>query len=127
MKVLLDTHVWLWMLTDPDRIPAEIRAVLGDGELLVSSASTWEIAIKHALGKLPLPESPVTFVPARLRTTGCRSLPITVEESLVAGALPQLHRDPFDRLLIAQSQVLGVPLCSADRVFTGYDVELLWS
>lgn len=129
MRVLADTHTWLWMLTDPDRLPPGARAVLEDlrTDVLVSAASAWEIGIKHALGKLPLPEPPASFVTSRIAASGCELLDITAEQALGAAALPSHHRDPFDRLLVAQSQLLRVPLCSGDQAFAAYDVELLWS
>lgn len=126
MKVLLDTHVWLWMLTAPEKL-REQRPMLEDPgtRLLLSAASTWEIALKYALGRLPLPESPDSYVPTRMRSTGVEPLPITPGHTLAAAALPLLHRDPFDRLLIAQAQQLGIPLVTADTVLADYDVELL--
>jgi PIN domain nuclease of toxin-antitoxin system len=129
VKVLADTHTWLWMLTDPDRLPPGARAVLADlrTDVLVSAASAWEIGIKHALGKLPLPEPPASFVTSRIGASGCELVDITAEQALGAAALPSHHRDPFDRLLIAQSQLLRVPLCSGDRAFDPYEVDLLWS
>ena len=128
MRVLADTHAWLWMLTDPDRLPARAAEVLADPttQVFVSAASAWEIAIKYELGRLPLPEPPTSFVPARLRASGCDPLPIGHGHALAAGALPPHHRDPFDRLLIAQSRQLRIPLCSGDGAVSDYDVEILW-
>lgn len=128
MRLLVDTHTWLWMLSRPDRLPLRAREVVGDPstEVLVSAATAWEIAIKHELGKLPLPEPPSAFVPSRLVTSGCVALAIEISHVLAAGALPPHHRDPFDRLLIAQSQVLRVPLCSGDPAVAAYDTDLLW-
>lgn len=128
MRVLADTHTWLWMLGAPERLPAAVRDLVSDPatEVLVSAASAWEIAIKHDLGKLTLPEPPATYVPRRLAATGCTALAVEVVHALRAGALPPHHRDPFDRLLIAQAQVLRVPLCSGDRAFAAYAVEVLW-
>lgn len=129
MRVLIDTHTWLWMLSAPDRLPDRAREVVDDpaNEVLVSAASAWEIAIKHELGKLELPEPPASFVPNRLAVTDCTALPVEIVHALRAGGLPPHHRDPFDRLLIAQAQVLRVPLCSGDRAFAPYSVELLWA
>ena len=126
MKVLLDTHVWLWMLTAPEKL-GERRPMLEDPRtrLLLSAVSSWEIALKHALGRLPLPEPPQRYVPARMRSTGVEALPITHGHTLAAGALPPVHRDPFDRLLIAQAQHLGIPLVTADPTMADYEVELL--
>lgn len=128
MRILVDTHTWLWMLTSPERIPTQTREQVGDqrNQVLVSAATAWEIAIKHALGKLPLPEPPLSFVPSRMEASGCDALAVEHRHALEVGVLPQHHRDPFDRLLIAQSRLLGVPLCSGDPLFDAYDVELLW-
>ncbi len=128
MRLLVDTHTWLWMLSAPDRLPARVREIVANPstEVLVSAATAWEIAIKHGLGKLPLPEPPSTFVPSRLASSGCVALAIDHGHALTAGALPSHHRDPFDRLLIAQSQVLQIPLCSGDRAVAAYEVDLLW-
>lgn len=129
MRVLVDTHTWLWMLAAPDRLPVRAAAVVGDPatQVLVSAASAWEIAIKYELGRLPLPEPPASFVPTRMRASGCDPLPVDHGHALAAGALPPHHRDPFDRLLIAQARQLRVPLCSGDRAVEAYDVDLLWA
>jgi PIN domain nuclease of toxin-antitoxin system len=129
MKVLVDTHTWLWMLAQPDRLPPGARTILEDlrTDVLVSAASAWEIGIKHALGKLALPEAPSAFIASRIPGSGCELIDITAEQALQAAALPPHHRDPFDRLLIAQSRMLGAPLCSGDGAFAAYDVDVLWS
>jgi PIN domain nuclease of toxin-antitoxin system len=126
VKALLDTHVWLWMLTDPHRL-GEVRELVQDPEveLLLSAASTWEIAIKYALGRLPLPEPPTSYVPDRIRSTGVTSVAIGLSDTLAVADLPQHHRDPFDRLLVVQARSLGVPIVTADDQLARYDVELL--
>jgi PIN domain nuclease of toxin-antitoxin system len=127
MRLLLDTHVWLWLVGDPDRITSQIIDTLADtrNELLLSAASSWEIAIKFHLGKLLLPDSPDAFVPSRLRATGTTPLPVEHAHVLATVRLPWHHRDPFDRLLIAQAQILQVPIVTADRHFDRYDVSLI--
>ncbi len=129
MKVLVDTHTWLWMLTAPDRLPPGVRSIVDDlrTDVLVSAASAWEIGIKHALGKLDLPEPPLTVIESRIPASGCELIDIQARHALHAAALPLHHRDPFDRLLVAQSQILGIPLCSGDRALEAYEVDLLWS
>jgi PIN domain nuclease of toxin-antitoxin system len=129
MKILLDTHCWLWMLVSPERFSDSSLAVIRDGgnTLLLSAASSWEIAVKHSLGKLPLPEPPSAYVPSRIRDTGVEPLFITHSHALRAGELAPHHRDPFDRLLIAQSQVEAIPLLTADRQLDAYDAELIWA
>jgi len=126
MRFLLDTHVWLWTLTAPDRLSADTRALLEDpaNQLLLSAASSWEIAIKYRLGKLPLPEPPSVFVPPRLVRDGIAELPIRHHHALAVANLPQHHNDPFDRLLIAQAQVERLTLISADRRLAPYGVDL---
>jgi PIN domain nuclease of toxin-antitoxin system len=92
---------------------------------LLSSASSWEIAIKHALGKLPLPEGPAAYVPEAMRRLVVEGLVVEHAHALAVAGLPAHHRDPFDRLLVAQAQQLGLPILSADPALAAYDVELL--
>lgn len=126
MRALLDTHVWLWMLTDPARLGAALPAVEdASNELLLSAASSWEISIKYALGRLPLPERPSAYVPQRIRTTGVTPLAVEHSHALAVADLPPHHRDPFDRLLVAQATVDGLPIISADDVMARYDVEVI--
>jgi len=124
---LLDTHVWLWMLTDSGRIRPELLSELRDGrtQLLLSAASSWEIAIKWAIGRLPLPEPPDVFVPTRMRRGGIRGLPVEHAHALRVASLPDHHQDPFDRILIAQAQLESIPVVTVDRAFDAYDVEIV--
>jgi PIN domain nuclease of toxin-antitoxin system len=123
--VLVDTHVWLWMLTSPDRLSSAARRAVASpsNDVFVSAASAWEIAIKHQLGRITLPEPPAKYVPAKIVASGCTALPIEVGHTLRAGALPQHHRDPFDRLLVAQAQAMSIPLVTSDRAIAPYAVE----
>ncbi len=127
MTLLLDTQVWLWMQVSPERIISDVRDRLADGDvgLLLSAASSWEIAIKHALGKLALPEHPRDYVPSRMRSGTVTGLPVSHAHALQVATLPPHHRDPFDRLLVAQAQLEGLTLVTADRVLERYDVPLL--
>jgi len=127
VSYLLDTHVWLWMLTDPARIRPDLLSELRDGRtrLLLSAASSWEIAIKWAIGRLPLPDPPATYVPTRMRRSGVEGLPVEHAHALRVATLPNLHRDPFDRVLIAQAQLEGLTLVTVDPAFDGYDVSLI--
>lgn len=127
MRILLDTACWLWLLAEPKRFSARTRRLLASPgtEIVLSAASAWEIAIKHALGKLELPDAPVTYVPRMMRETRTLPLPIEVKHALRVAELPAHHRDPFDRLLIAQSQLEKLKLLSGDQQFRDYDVELL--
>ena len=126
-RFLLDTHVWLWLQTEPERVRQEVLERLRDPAqvLLLSAASSWEIALKHRLGKLPLPDAPDRYVPDRMRRSGTTGLAVEHAHALAVAALPDHHRDPFDRLLIAQARHLGVPLVSADPMLAPYDVELI--
>ncbi len=126
MTFLLDTHVWLWMLADPDRLGA-LRGPLEDEAttLLLSAVSSWEIAIKHAAGRLTLPEPPATYLPSRIRATGVTPIAIEHAHAVTAGSLPPHHRDPFDRLLVAQAMRMDVPIATADAALEPYGVRLL--
>jgi PIN domain nuclease of toxin-antitoxin system len=128
MKYLLDTSIWLWSLGTVERINRRGRELLADGkqELYFSAASSWEISIKMVLGKLQLPESPVSYVPKRLADQGIRPLPIMHQHALAVYALPMHHQDPFDRLLIAQAQAEEMVILTADRAFQKYQVKIFW-
>ena len=127
MKVLIDTQCWLWMNASPEKFSDRTRALLLDPDTvrMLSAGSIWEIAIKYHLGKLPLPVAPTDYVPARLALTKTTPLSISVAHALRAGALPPLHRDPFDRMIVAQALVEGVPVLSSDRQLDGYGIRLL--
>lgn len=126
-RLLVDTHVWLWLQSDPDRLPASVRDMVEDRgvELLLSAASAWEIAIKYRLGKLLLPQEPATYVPDRMRRSGTTPLSVEHAHVLRVSELPDHHRDPFDRLLVAQAQILDVPIVTADSQFERYQVTVL--
>ncbi len=128
MKYLLDTSVWLWSLAAPERIGREGRELLvrGTQEIYLSAASSWEIGIKSALGKLRLPEPAASYVPKRMAAQGIRALAITHSHALAVSELPTYHNDPFDRLLIAQAQIEGMAILTADRAFRLYPVEIIW-
>lgn len=121
MRLLLDTHVFLWLLAEPERLGDALPTVQDPGtELLVSAASSWEIAIKHGLGRLPLPEPPQRYVPHRIRAIGAVALAVDHEHALAVAHLPALHRDPFDRLLVAQAITLDVEILTADPAVARY-------
>lgn len=127
MNVLLDTQVWLWMQVSPDRLSRRAIDTIQDrgNRLLLSAASSWEITIKYALGRLRLPAPPDEYVPDRMATSGVVGLPIEHAHSLAVAHLPPHHRDPFDRLLIAQAQLERLPILTADPAFEPYDVEVM--
>jgi PIN domain nuclease of toxin-antitoxin system len=128
MKFLLDTSVFLWVLSGEDRLNPRAQEILrsSSSELHFSAVGTWEITIKFALGALPLPKAPWEFVPHALRSWPMQALNITHEHALRAGALPMHHRDPFDRMLIAQALSEQMTLLTADHVFQRYKVDLIF-
>ena len=127
MKCLLDTSVALWSVVAEHKLNKQAQGLLtaGTSTLYLSAASVWEIAIKYALGNLPLHEEPATLIPEMLRGMGMRALAITHTHALEAGRLPSHHADPFDRMLIAQARTEGMVLLTADRALQRYQVELI--
>ena len=127
MRYLLDTHVWLWMLAAPERLGPSVRALLEDeaNQLMLSAASSWEIAIKYSTGRLSLPDAPAQFVPRYMEEMGVQGLPVQHRHALAVAQLAWHHRDPFDRLLVAQAQVEDLPLVTADHAFDVYEVGLI--
>jgi PIN domain nuclease of toxin-antitoxin system len=127
VKLLLDTHVWLWWLAEPERLGSQARKEVGNpsNAVYLSAASSWELTVKHALGRLPLPEPPLEFVPKRLQRDQILALPVTHVHALTVGRLPPIHRDPFDRLLIAQAIVEDLTLCTVDPLMLKYEVPSL--
>lgn len=126
MKLLLDTQTWLWMQVSPERLNTDALTLVSqvEQELLLSAASSWEIAVKYALGKLALPVPPLEYVPDRMRSSGVGGLAVTHTHALAAGALPPHHRDPFDRLLVAQAQLEDLTILTADRMLERYGVSV---
>ncbi len=124
---LLDTQVWLWIFAEPQRLSATGRARLRSpaNRFYLSAATVWEVVIKHAAGKLRLPDEPVAYLRGRLLETPATLVSITHEHALQLALLPAHHRDPFDRILIAQAQVEGLHLMTADRQFQAYPVNVL--
>jgi len=125
MRYLLDTSVLLWSVEDESKLSKRGRELLSsaDSEVYLSSASSWEIAIKYALGTLPLHIAPAVFIPEVMQGMALRPLEINHIHAVEAGRLPLHHRDPFDRMLIAQAQVEGMVLLTGDRVFQKYEVD----
>jgi PIN domain nuclease of toxin-antitoxin system len=128
MRLLLDTHAFIWMLEAPEKLSAKVIQAHNDetATLVVSVASLWEIQIKSALGKLDMDVSLAQIVREQIDTQRYELLDIRAEHVLALEALPRPHNDPFDRLLIAQAQRERMPLVSADAVFTHYPVEVFW-
>ena len=126
MKLLLDTHVFLWLLTEPERLGEHLRTVENPANgVLLSAASSWEIALKVRLGRLELPDDPTRYVPDRMRAIGAEPLAVEHAHALEVAALPPLHRDPFDRLLVAQARHLGLTILTADAAVARYDVRTM--
>lgn len=127
MRVLLDTQCWLWMRAAPQRLAARTRRLLTDpaNDLLLSAASVWELAIKTGLGKVRLPQPLAEFVTSRVAEDGIVPLPVQHTHAMRVAELPLHHRDPFDRLLIAQAQVEALSLLTADRQLEAYDVAII--
>jgi len=127
MRLLLDTHIFLWYISADPKLPPDVRDAIRDSsnEVYLSSASVWEAVIKNGIGKLPLPAHPATFLPQQRMLHRIASLPVEEAAMVQLGALPQLHRDPFDRILIAQSLEHGLALVSLDSQVRAYPVPVL--
>lgn len=127
MRLLLDTHVFLWMHALPERLSERTRSALVDArtELVVSVAAVWEIGIKMASHKLSLPEPLEEFVLSRAHRSRIAILPIQLAHAIDAASLPTHHRDPFDRVMIAQARVEGLAVVTADPWFSRYQVEVV--
>lgn len=128
MKYLLDTCAFLWFLEDsPNLTPTARKAIIDpSNEIYLSALSAWEIGRKYARGDLQLPKRPEVLIPEMREATGILSLPLNELDAISAEKLPMIHKDPFDRMLIAQAILNGMTLISADEVFGGYTVSLLW-
>lgn len=128
MKVLLDTHAFLWWIMDDPKLSSRAREIISNikNELFFSAASGWEISIKVQIGRLKLPDEPQRFIPVQMRTNAIQSLPILMSHALHVFILPDHHRDPFDRLLIAQAQLEGLPIMSADPQIAKYQIKIIW-
>ncbi len=127
MKLLIDTQCWLWMNASPEKLSRRTHVLLMEPgtERWLSVASIWEIGIKYHLGKLPLPVAPADYVPARMALTKTSGLAIIGSHALRASSLPALHRDPFDRMIVAQALVEGVPVLSSDAQLDDYGIRRL--
>ena len=128
MRVLLDTHAFLWWIADSRRLSGRAYRAIADEEhdISVSAASAWEIATKHRLGRLPSAEALTYDIGARIARQGFHEMSITVDDASRACALPQHHRDPFDRMLIAQALSRNLALVSSESLFDRYGVRRLW-
>jgi PIN domain nuclease of toxin-antitoxin system len=129
LRVLLDTHAFLWWVSDEKPLPRKAAKLISDeGNIIfVSHATVWEMAIKAAIGKLTLPEAAGTFVQKQCKLNRFQLLPISLEAISMIETLPLHHNDPFDRLLVAQCLDLKIPIISADAILTKYRVTRIWS
>ena len=127
-RYLSDTCAFLWWMADAPQLTPKVRAILGNrrNEIYLSAASAHEIAIKVSIGKLRIPEDPIRYVPARLAYYGWRNLPIGINHALFTFALPDHHRDPFDRLLVAQGMLESMPILTPDLEIVKYGVQTIW-
>ncbi|TPK71477.1 type II toxin-antitoxin system VapC family toxin [Mesorhizobium sp. B2-4-15] len=121
MKLLLDTHLLLWAASEPDRLPLAALAEIEDpsNELLFSAASLWEVAIKRGLGRDDFTVDP-RLLRRGLFDNGYRELPVTSEHAVAVDGLPPIHRDPFDRILVAQANIEGITLLTTDNIVARY-------
>lgn len=129
MKLLLDTHTLIWFIMGDTKLPVPLRTLLEtvENQRLISVASLWEIAIKMSLGKLDMGAPFAALIPGQLLANQIEILPIAVAHLHQVATLPFHHRDPFDRLLIAQSQVEQLPILSRDPTFDEYNIQRLWA
>ena len=128
MRALLDTDTFLWWVTDDDRLSRGARGVITDGsnEIYFSAASGWEIAIKARLGRLTVPDDLTRFMTDQIEQNGFRVLAVELGHALRVHALIDHHRDPFDRMLVAQSMVENLPIIGRDNQIAAYGVETIW-
>ena len=128
MKILLDTCTFLWVITDDPKLSRKAKALFVDSEneVYLRVVSTWEVTVKYKLGKLPLPESPEKYLPQKRQQHNIDSLLLNEEATLYLTKLPDLHRDPFDRILICQAIVEGLSILTPDDLITQYPVHSQW-
>jgi PIN domain nuclease of toxin-antitoxin system len=126
LRLLLDTHALIWWVEDSPLLSEAARAAIADNEVLVSAASAWEVATKFRLGKLPSAERMARALAAEVAAEGFTPLAVTLDHATLAGSLDIAHKDPFDRLLVAQARVERMPLVSNEKLFDGFGVERVW-
>lgn len=128
MRLLLDTHALIWWLAADTSLSATARDAIADpaNDIFISAATAWEIATKHRIGKLPEAGLLAGDVAGFVAAQGFSELPITISHGQLAGSLPPIHRDPFDRILVAQAITAGLTLVSSDAILRAYAVALLW-
>jgi PIN domain nuclease of toxin-antitoxin system len=128
MRVLIDTHIFIWYIQNSERLPSSIATYINDGrnDILLSIASVWEMAIKQSTGKLNLGLPYASFIEEQMRLNSMELLPLRLDHLEVVTTMPFHHRDPFDRLLIAQAMLEDIVIISADSTFSSYPVQRIW-
>jgi PIN domain nuclease of toxin-antitoxin system len=128
MRLILDTHAFLWWIVDSPQLSSRVRDVMRNpaNELFLSVASAWEIAIKVNLGRLRLPDRPDRFIPGQLMKNAIEPLPVEMSHALYVSRLPAIHRDPFDRIIIAQSILEKMPVVTRDTDIAKYKIKTVW-
>jgi PIN domain nuclease of toxin-antitoxin system len=126
VRLLLDTCTLIWLLSGERKLPDRVRSAISEQDVLLSAASAWEIAIKHAKGTLRLSQAPERLVPAARERYAFETLPVDEESALHVGKLPLLHSDPFDRLLVSQAIVHGLTIVTPDPLVTQYPARTMW-
>ena len=126
MRLLLDTCTFIWLMTGERALPVHVRAALQEGDVLLSAASAWEIAIKSAKGTLRLSQPPERLVPLTRDRYALTALPLDEESALHVAKLPRLHADPFDRILVSQAIVHGLTIVTPDPLVTQYPARTMW-
>lgn len=128
MRYLLDTHAFLWFITNDKRLSETAHRIIGDrnNEIFFSAASAWEISIKTALGRLSIEGDPESFLVGQLVENGFLSLPVTVPHAAHVFTLPDIHKDPFDRIRVSQARLENMPLITRDPMVRQYDIEAVW-
>jgi PIN domain nuclease of toxin-antitoxin system len=126
MRQLLDTHIFIWFVMGDPRISVSMRSQIENNHNLLSIASVWEMAIKHSIGKLNFGLTFDEFIEQQIIRNGIELLPITIDHITAVATLPLHHRDPFDRILIAQALAENIPILSADKIFDAYPIRRVW-
>jgi len=127
LNILIDTQIFLWLFGFANRISPDVENLLKSGkhEIFLSAAGVWEIAIKYGNGKLQLPDKPEIYIADRMKRANFKRLEITYEHALAVANLPQFHKDPFDRLLVAQATIENLTLLSSDSILAQYNVKFI--
>ena len=129
MRLVLDTHVWIWWIAEPERLSEQAVRMIesSENQVFISTASAWEISIKYSLGKIKLQTSIEDFFMSVVPKCDFSTIKVEFIHALRVASLPHHHNDPFDRLLIAQAQIEKMPIVTTDRKFSKYDIDIIWA